>query len=956
MNKQTSLKWDYDDKGVTFAVYDDQGQRTPYQKWALHPINVGEKTGSVSPILARVSDGEAEVIDDSAVFISHTVLASFEGFEVKQVGLPLIAPYRLKIKGRGILTSPQFLFQYQLVTKECRPVMGYKRKGAILEVGSKQYSILDPLYHLLEGMKAFNATPPEDMDDRFLRWSELKDYLPPKAIVDKHLASLEIVRADSFTLDIKDDSGFDPVLLHSIAKGEDYQEQNESPKKESLLPDKHQNNFANRFVSFREARNRYALGHNWYVVVPESLRQALSVVHQMRKASISQRQAFIANPQAVLKEQMPDTVPEDVIDCLFEETEEFLSSRVSCLGVWQPKICAYVVPKRHDWFPDEETEINVILDNGIYKITVKDILEVIAQVEKAIENDKDKVIFKGETFPATEETVNVLKRLIQPRPTADEQTDESSEADRSSEKIVPIIIDNIEEAIFKATPRRVISVSDELPTILKSTLFKHQLDGVRWLQNHWASGSTGSLLADDMGLGKTVQALAFLAWVQQQMDSGVYPKRPFLIVAPAGLLKNWEDEAEIHLEGYGLGEIFRAYGSDMRRLKHMGHFTRSSHLRDSDWVVTTYETLRDKIRYFLGIDWSVVIFDEIQKIKNPSSRMTEMAKSVKADFFLALTGTPVENRLADLWCIVDTCQAGYLGSLKKFHNEYELNAEKDPNVGQELKKLLIYDQKTIPAIMLRRMKEDHLTGLPRKKENMIDKTMDPIQAAAYSEAIRRGRENREERGAMLKALHELRKVSLLPTPVDDAGLTDEMVSFSARLRALFEILDEVSEKGEKTLIFLEFLALQKALVPYIQQRYNLPTPPLRIHGGVSGRIRKKHVDTFQKSLPGEFNVMILSPRAGGVGLTLTAANHVVHLSRWWNPAVEDQCTDRLYRIGQKKPVHIYFPLAIHPEIKERSFDLNLHRLLEKKRALSRSVLAPPTASKNEIQELYQASI
>jgi SNF2 family DNA or RNA helicase len=187
-------------------------------------------------------------------------------------------------------------------------------------------------------------------------------------------------------------------------------------------------------------------------------------------------------------------------------------------------------------------------------------------------------------------------------------------------------------------------------------------------------------------------------------------------------------------------------------------------------------------------------------------------------------------------------------------------------------------------------------------------------------------------------------------------MTDEVVAESARLSATMRLLDDIREQGEKALVFVEFIALQDALIPYLQRRYQLPSPPLRISGSVPGQTRKAHVDRFQSRPKGQFDIMLLSPKAGGVGLTLTAANNVIHLSRWWNPAVEDQCTDRVYRIGQTQNVNVYYPLAVHPRIGDQSFDINLHGLLEQKRALSRSVLASPIASDGDLQALFQKSI
>jgi hypothetical protein len=238
------------------------------------------------------------------------------------------------------------------------------------------------------------------------------------------------------------------------------------------------------------------------------------------------------------------------------------------------------------------------------------------------------------------------------------------------------------------------------------------------------------------------------------------------------------------------------------------------------------------------------------------------------------------------------------------------------------------------------MKADHLEGLPAKRIYLRPRQMPPRQASIYAEIVTRAKQ--PEAGPMLETLHLLRGISLHPTwpPAGEIADPNGFIAESARLIETFTILDEISQRREKVLIFLESLELQEHLAIIIKERYRLKRLPMKINGEISGEKRQQFVDAFQAER-GSFDVMILSPRAGGVGLTLTAANHVVHLSRWWNPAVEDQCTDRIYRIGQDQVVHVYYPMALHPHYGESSFDGLLNTLLTTKRALSQRLLMPP---------------
>jgi hypothetical protein len=347
--------------------------------------------------------------------------------------------------------------------------------------------------------------------------------------------------------------------------------------------------------------------------------------------------------------------------------------------------------------------------------------------------------------------------------------------------------------------------------------------------------------------------------------------------------------------------------------------------------------LRDYHLSFAAIPFSCAVFDEIQKIKAPTSLLTRAAKTLNADFTLGITGTPIENQLPDLWCIMDIITPGCLGDLKSFSAKYRTD---DLEALEELRAMLLDASKDGPPPVLRRMKADHLDGLPKKQIHIRKRPMPDTQAKVYADIVARAKQ--PDSGPMLETLHLLRGVSLHPIWPPAGEISDQrgFIEQSARLTETFVILDEIETNREKVLIFLESLELQEHLALMIKKRYHLKRRPMQINGEIGGEKRQKLVDEFQTEV-GTFDVMILSPRAGGVGLTLTTANHVIHLSRWWNPAVEDQCTDRVYRIGQDQTVHVYYPMAVHPLYGDSSFDELLNELLARKRKLSDRMLVPP---------------
>jgi HJR/Mrr/RecB family endonuclease len=346
---------------------------------------------------------------------------------------------------------------------------------------------------------------------------------------------------------------------------------------------------------------------------------------------------------------------------------------------------------------------------------------------------------------------------------------------------------------------------------------------------------------------------------------------------------------------------------------------------------------------FATIPFVCAVFDEMQKVKSPTSLLTRAAKTVNANFTVGLTGTPVENQMSDLWCIMDIINPGYLGDLKSFSEKFRPDDEQPL---EQLHSTLLDPRSEGHPPMLRRMKANELEGLPEKRIHIRRRPMPEMQARVYAEVV--GRAKHPESGPMLETLHLLRGVSLHPIwpPADEIKDQQAFISQSARLTEAFAILDDIAAQREKVLIFLESLDLQEHLALMIKTRYRLKRRPMQINGEVSGETRQKLVDEFQKER-GIFDVMILSPRAGGVGITLTSANHVIHLSRWWNPAVEDQCTDRVYRIGQDRTVHVYYPMAVHPLYGDGSFDELLNALLTRKRKLSERMLLPPVNLKND---------
>lgn len=946
MIRRAQFTWEKVEKGFLFQVRDGEHLIHPEQ-WSQFKLYLNNIHICVDPLFRDSNESKSPEIISLGLKCDDSFIATLTEQETQQLCLPKVSHARVKIMANGLISYPDFKLSYRLMSPEGRAMLGAKVDGILLKSRGETELLLEPIYSILNEIELFSSTPPIDRDERFSRWGVIKELLPEDAIVDGQLQNITICRADRVTLDVKDYGAINPLLIKPNSEKEwDIQGQSDV---EYAVPKSRQVQFEDQFKRWSKVRSNYAIGNGQYVILPKRVQEVLGVIKDYQSKNYQERLAFISDPHKIINEALnSDTHPED-LDAIFIETPEFISQRIDSIGEWEPKICAYVVKRSGDWIPDESDFVSFSTGNLLVSFTIEEIRCLLLEVNQALDLGDSLLLFKDKIIEVSIETKNTLIRILSP-------IDEAIKEKKLGLPVMaPILKDNIEEVDFvlpKKSPRPIV---DRLPSTLKTlNLYEHQEYGIDWLARHWESGSRGALLADDMGLGKTLQTLVFLASVRKLMDINAYSSKPFLIVAPSGLLKNWQTEVTIHIEEDGIGEIFEAYGEHVRKLEGLSVVERNQFFNSKGGVLTTYETLRDKYKYFISIDWGVIVFDEAQKIKNPDSRMTVVAKTVHSDFTIMLTGTPVENELKDLWCIIETANPGLFGklSLKHFHEKYVLPAENDSLKAQRLKSLLV--EETVPSLMLRRLKKDHLPSMPQKHIHLIPVDMPKPQAIEYENIVRSA--SLGGRGGVLQIIQKMRKASLIAEEFDGNGMTDGVVSRSARLTALMDILDQVKRVREKALIFCEYMDMQEYLSGYLQHKYQLAHRPRRINGAINGEMRKKYVEEFQGRPSNEFDVMLLSPKAGGVGLTITAANHVIHLTRWWNPAVEDQSTDRVFRIGQKREVNVYIPMAIHPKYKEGSFDANLNRLLEKKRDLSLNALMPGTITANEMEDLISQAV
>jgi SNF2 family DNA or RNA helicase len=454
------------------------------------------------------------------------------------------------------------------------------------------------------------------------------------------------------------------------------------------------------------------------------------------------------------------------------------------------------------------------------------------------------------------------------------------------------------------------------PGAFHGTLRPYQVRGYSWLAflRRWG---LGACLADDMGLGKTIQTLAL---IQRDRDGG--EQRPVLLICPTSVVGNWKKEAErftpdlpvlIHHGGQRTrGEAFR---------KKVGPFA---------LVLSSYALLHRDREILEQVDWAGVVLDEAQNIKNPETKQAQAARSLKAGYRVALTGTPVENHVGDLWSILEFLNAGFLGSQAEFRRRFfvPIQAQHDADAAGRLKRL------TGPFV-LRRLKTDKsvIADLPDKLEMKVFCNLTREQASLYAAVVKEASESLDKaegiqrKGMILGTLVKLKQVC--NHPAHFLGDNSPIPGRSGKLARLTEMLDEALQAGDKALVFTQFKEMGDIIQKHLQEEFGREV--LFLHGGVPQKQRDRLVDRFQNDPAGP-HVFLLSLKAGGTGLNLTAARHVFHFDRWWNPAVENQATDRAFRIGQTQNVQVHKFLCVG------TLEEKIDEMIERKQQVAQRVV------------------
>lgn len=933
------LKYSNNHNQFSFYFLDESEIRIPVNNWS----NLTLEFLSQLAIFNELKDnGMADFSDNSCDIETLEILKMCE-IDKRILDLPCNYPYEIFIESDGVLSQNNFKFKYGFYDFSPNGnLLTATRNNAEIYVNNSTYLLTENQYKICEAIDEFNNLNESEKGNviNLQKLSEIKNLsVDSGSTLEYFLNHQELLIPEKIKLDIEFKNGFLEI----------------SPTLENV----NKVAFTNTFDKLPKIRDVYPITNNTggttRVVFSENQKSELSKIKINRKISNHQSiQEIVEHPELFFNENEVDFTI-------------FYSDRVKEIGIYSPKYYPFASPYKSEWIPGILIKDKIHGEKRIYFKSIEKLNDFIEQKQKAINENKQTVEWEDIEIPITDADKFIYTALKQ-----FENPKNPLRQEKITDQEVLIIKENAEYTEYGNNYELADNLKHnfyEISNLDRTiSLMEHQKEGISWLQSLFKENFAGGLLADDMGLGKTLQLLYFIEWHSQCHNDN----KPYLIVAPVGLMENWENEYQKFFNPQHL-PLLKMYGA-VSLTKENNPFKNQQDalsLQSKRIILTNYETVRS-YQISLGlVDFAIIALDEAQKIKTPGTQITNACKALKADFKIAMTGTPVENTLVDIWCLIDFAVPGLLGNAKDFAKEYQkpLNNEET-----DIKTLTEKLRNKIGGFIKRRLKSDVASDLPTKHDgdnSRRPKVMPPFQLERYKQEIEMANDSSlygiERRNQKLKSLWAIRDISDHPFLLDRQILnftSEELISNSSKLQTTIGILTEINSKSEKAIIFADRKETQKMLQKILYDTFGIfssiingDTATTKQIEGKSKLSRQQTVDRFQ--LKEGFNVIIMSPLAAGVGLNVTKANHVIHYSRHWNPAKEEQATDRAYRIGQKKDVFVYYPMAIFPdEMKDdsgnriKSFDEILDTLLNNKKALASNTLFPTEQAEITPDELF----
>lgn len=897
----------------------------------------------IMSILYFLTDNGLGRFVDGKCHIPAQAIYELSDGQRRLLSLPQEYPHYLSVKSTGLINQPDFKYvvtfsaskefgAYAILDKSL-PIVTLRSSNGV----KNDFLLPESHYRLLEEISAFEDRKKSSNANGYKSLSRIKSIAESDTsiLLSDYLNGYNVVEANSISLSLNYKNGvfeiipdipIDTANEHGIVK----------------------NDFTDKFDKRARVLSVYTLNSDnnteHKVLIPEESVEKLS--------ELKSKYRKISDPDKI--SQIIET-PELFLDESYFDLKEFYSGRVIEIGLYKPIFYGFVCQYQSRWIPGFRIEDKF---NGTTNVFLNS-YESIAQLERAIaeaeSQGRKQVLYRGYNID-----INDAQRFVKTARTQLAKPEEPVKTQSDGKKV--LIIEENAESLGYTEGEININIPKEyvfhqIENLRKEiTLKPHQNAGIAWLQYLVETKSKGCILADDMGLGKTLQVLCFIDWHNKHIN---HEKKPYLIVAPVSLLDNWNKEIIKFLEDGRYNPVILYGGMISKKINQDD----VSWLSSQDIILTNYETVRGYQFNICAVDYAVVVLDEAQKIKTPGTYITCAVKALKADFKIAMTGTPVENTYLDLWCIMDFAIPGLLGNSKEFAAQYQYPLKEKgidiESLGKELRNKM-------GIFFLRRRKIDVLKDLPHKRDIKSEVYLTPTQENAYLNAIVQAQkckglnecQNRMQMLILLNCLRQISDSSLLMDNKQDLEIlpVEALIESSGKIKETIKILDEIRERNEKVIIFCIYKESQRLLQRVIYNRYSISSKIIngdtkvmtsdRSNGKYS---RQQAIDSFETTQG--FNVIIMSPISAGMGLNVTAANNVIHFGRHWNPAKESQATDRAYRIGQEKDVNVYYPITkLSDKYGFASFEQTLDNLLTRKTNLAEATLFPSEQAEVKITD------
>lgn len=815
------------------------------------------------------------------------------------LGLKVDDNLEITIENEGIIGSSNFKLMYIIKDQQEGYINKfYDRVGPFFPFNHNQaYVLSKELKQLLDLVD----NPPPKREEQFKYFAKVKTRAKKLGIkFNPYLEKEEYYFPEELDVEIEEEAA-DQIRLNP--RFNDLDEDLNKNTEEAIINDQ----------NYTSDKSR---GKNKRVFIGEKTRTDFNELLENQELKGAQVPDFINNPMKYL----PDSI----------DLEKF-SERVKGLRKRVYKAQPFVSSSKSgdiDWF---EIDLGINLKNDSEEVEEEklELSQFKKLVKEARKKGEEYVLHEGNWIKIPEESEDFIK--------GKKEIDKIKKNGKVNKDNLSYIFDIYENIDLLEYNEQMIDFRSQLkdegvidyqsPELFKGQLRPYQKKGYIWLHK-LKDSNLGGLLADDMGLGKTIQVIALMASLKADKKLA-----PALIAAPKSLLENWQHE--IVKFSPEINKVYLHIGSSRNKKAEI--------IKQSDVVLTTYSTLVSDQVLLGEIDWTLLICDEVQAIRNQSTLKAHAVKAQKAKLRLGLSGTPVQNTVADLWSIYDFAQPGLLDSFKVFKDNFVKPIE-NSSTSEEYEKYEGILKEKIKPVFLRRTKDGELKDeLPDKKDIAINVEMSNLQKQRYKEIIEKEKNSKGRTHlGTLQSLLQLSSHPELLTKNWNLKDVEQLVEEGPKLKEVIKILKSIKANNEKALIFTTFKIMQLILQRVIREKFGLQEIPI-INGDSKQRLAS--VDRFNES--DGFGCMILSPRAAGTGLNITGANHVIHYTRWWNPAVEQQATDRVYRIGQEKEVNVYYPIMT---AERETVEEKLHRLLGEKKRLAKNIIVPNNPIQGELMK------